>query len=568
MNKVFNYRDYTHDADRAALKALQAIPGFSSLTKAFMNVWNERQQKILNMSSRIRLGPNQMSKYYNMLPPICEKLGIPVPELYLEMNVVPNAYTSGDTNPFIVVTSGLLKALPDELVPTVLAHECGHIACRHVLFLTMGRIVLHGAGGVLSSVMRLGALLTVPMQIAFYYWMRCSEFSADRAAVLCDGTPARMQEVCMRLAGWDREIDADVNMDAFLAQAADYRNLINESKWNKALEFMILSGASHPLMAVRATECGTWFGTESYRRAAGASYLPEGGTRESLHAQSAEDTPADGEDRPEADGSAPAPDSTGPAPESTGPVLGFTPPVDLGAAFRSLSDRIGSFFTDPGEPAKPAEPAAPAKPAEPARPAEADRLRMPDEYQALPSKPGDPENSKSYGRITTQADCFVQVFPQEADMALPFGSVSAALQAVRLSLGADRGVVEVNTGATASGKPFVYSIVKSAADGGGVEYTLNFQIRQDDAIAAVRGYFTETGSPGFREAAIRGRLSRDLPPESAANLEHAWRRDPYDRNVREGFLMNLSEEQQYDARYPLHPLSLARSFVVSVAALN
>ena len=151
---AFNPEQYTHESDRAALKALQAIPGFSALLKGFMNVWNERQQKILNMSSRIRLGENQMRKYYDMLPPVCEKLGIPVPELYLEMNVVPNSYTSGDTNPFIVITSGLLKALPDELIPTVLAHECGHIACRHVLYLTMGRMVLQGAGSVVSHFLK------------------------------------------------------------------------------------------------------------------------------------------------------------------------------------------------------------------------------------------------------------------------------------------------------------------------------------------------------------------------------------------------------------------------------
>ncbi len=264
---AFDVELYTHEADRTALKALKAIPGFSALLKGFMSVWNERQQKILNMSSRIRLGENQMRKYYDMLPPICAKLGIPVPELYLEMNVAPNAYTSGDTEPFIVITSGLLRTMPEELIPTVLAHECGHIACRHVLYLTMGRIVLTGAGSILAAKLPLGSLLTIPLQQAFYYWMRCSEFSADRAAVLCDGTDRKMQEVCMRFAGWDREIDAETSLDAFLDQAAGYREMIQESKWNKALEFMILSHASHPLTAVRATECREWFRSVAYEAA-------------------------------------------------------------------------------------------------------------------------------------------------------------------------------------------------------------------------------------------------------------------------------------------------------------
>ena len=87
----FDPERYTHDADRAALSALEAIPGFSLLTKGFMNVWNEPQYRILNMSTRIRLGENQMRQYYDMLPPICEKLGIPVPDLYVEQDVKPNA---------------------------------------------------------------------------------------------------------------------------------------------------------------------------------------------------------------------------------------------------------------------------------------------------------------------------------------------------------------------------------------------------------------------------------------------------------------------------------------------
>ena len=262
----FDPERYTHESDRAALKALKAIPGFSLLMKGFMSVWNEPQEKILNMSTRIRISGNQMKQYYDMLPPICEKLGIAVPDLYLEQDVKPNAYTYGDTEPFIVLTSGLIRTVPEELIPTVLAHECGHIACHHTLYLTMGRTILSGASAAMSALLKFGSLLSVPLQVAFYYWMRCSEFSADRAAVLCDGTPRKMQEVCMHLAGWDRSIMADANIDAFLEQAADYRDMINGSAWNRTLEFMVLSSASHPLMAVRATECGEWARSGQYGR--------------------------------------------------------------------------------------------------------------------------------------------------------------------------------------------------------------------------------------------------------------------------------------------------------------
>ncbi len=61
------------------------------------------------------------------------------------MDVYPNAYTYGDTKPFIVITSGLFETFPDELIPTVIAHECGHILCHHTLYTTMGSAILNGA---------------------------------------------------------------------------------------------------------------------------------------------------------------------------------------------------------------------------------------------------------------------------------------------------------------------------------------------------------------------------------------------------------------------------------------
>jgi len=124
---------FLHESDKAAMKALKAIPGFHQVMKAFMKVWNEQQWKLINMSTNVRLSETQMAKYYEMLPPICEKLGIEVPEIYVELDVYPNAYTYGDTKPFIVLTSGLFETLPEELIPTVIAHECGHIACHHTL---------------------------------------------------------------------------------------------------------------------------------------------------------------------------------------------------------------------------------------------------------------------------------------------------------------------------------------------------------------------------------------------------------------------------------------------------
>ena len=253
---------FIHESDKAALDTLKGIPGFTPFIRAFMKVWNEKQFRILNLSSRLKVSEKQLPGYYSRLKPICEKLGIEkIPELFIEQNPLPNAYTYGDNDPFIVLTSGMIETLPDELISSVLAHECGHIACHHTLYTTMGGLILSGA----FFIPGLGSLITMPLQLAFAYWMRCSEFSADRAAVLCTGKDA-MVETCMYLAGYNRCIHETASREQFIAQALEYREFIEQDSWNKTLESMILAGQRHPLTAIRAYEADRWGDSEEFER--------------------------------------------------------------------------------------------------------------------------------------------------------------------------------------------------------------------------------------------------------------------------------------------------------------
>ncbi|MBQ6560266.1 MAG: M48 family metallopeptidase [Erysipelotrichaceae bacterium] len=261
-----NYNIFLHETDKNALNALKAIPGFTQLLKSYMKAWNEKLFYIQNMSTFVHITDQQLGKYQEMLLPICKKLDIEVPDLFLQLNPYPNSYTSGDTKPFIVMTSGLLETLPERLIPTVLAHECGHIACHHVLYRTMGQMILNGALFTLLG-QGVSALLTQPIRAAFYYWMRCSEFSADRAAILCDGSPDNMMEVCARLAGFGKGIGEPINMEAFMKQAEEYRQLINENPMNKTMEFMAFGYSTHPLNAVRAYEASAWASSEQFIKA-------------------------------------------------------------------------------------------------------------------------------------------------------------------------------------------------------------------------------------------------------------------------------------------------------------
>jgi Zn-dependent protease with chaperone function len=250
---VFKPDDFTHPEDRAALEKLHAIPLFPACVKAFMKFLPERQLHGLNMASKIRLGPKQLPKIFDHLPPACKTLSIPEPEFYLEMNPVPNAYTYGDQRVFVTATSGLIESLDEQEIYAVVAHECGHIACQHVLYRTMAMMLLEIGERIFGPL----SLLSVPVQIGLLYWFRRSELSADRAAAVVMGGAVPVVNTIIRLAGGPKSITGDVDVELYMAQSRAYDKLM-ESGWDSLLQSLIAARQTHPFLSVRAREITRW----------------------------------------------------------------------------------------------------------------------------------------------------------------------------------------------------------------------------------------------------------------------------------------------------------------------
>ncbi|MBR3307848.1 MAG: M48 family metallopeptidase [Lachnospiraceae bacterium] len=266
---AYNAELYVHDLDRKAFAALNAFPKFVKLREAYITNFDEKAAKISFMSSAIRLSENQMPEIYNQLPPICEKLGIVVPELYYVKSKEINAATGGSSNPYIFVTSELVKKVPNELIPSVLAHECGHIACKHYLYHSMAMQLIEGIeNSPLSSIPGIRRFLTPTLIKALLFWDRCSELSADRAAVLCDGKAENMVDALLKIHGYSNNI----NRDEFIKQALDLKAFVNDSKSNQLIEAMLTQGDTHPRLATRAYECYEFSKSDQYQGILDGSY--------------------------------------------------------------------------------------------------------------------------------------------------------------------------------------------------------------------------------------------------------------------------------------------------------
>lgn len=256
---IIRPENFIHPEDASARRQMEAIPGFSSALKTILRIGLEQFFHGTNMASKIRLGPNQLPEIYQRIKRPCVLLGIEEPEFYLEMSPVPNAYTFGDTRTFLTITSALLHALESDEVDAVIAHECGHIVCRHVLYHTMGRMLASGAGaiGVLGS-------LSAPIQLGLLYWSRRSELSADRAAAAVFGSETPVVDTMIRLAGGSKQITGEVNVQAYADQADAYDTLQTESTWDKLLQTFATMNLTHPFPAVRVREILKWSKTEAF----------------------------------------------------------------------------------------------------------------------------------------------------------------------------------------------------------------------------------------------------------------------------------------------------------------
>src|SRR5260370_24872161 len=77
----------------------------------------------------------QLPRVYQVVERLTQKIGIPMPKIYVIPTESPNAFATG-RNPkhaSVAVTEGILKLLDDEELEGVLAHELGHVRNRDIL---------------------------------------------------------------------------------------------------------------------------------------------------------------------------------------------------------------------------------------------------------------------------------------------------------------------------------------------------------------------------------------------------------------------------------------------------
>ncbi|MFM6001028.1 MAG: M48 family metallopeptidase [Dolichospermum sp.] len=254
---------FRHHLDLKATKTLKQIPGLDIMVRNWLGPMAEQVFYVENIASSILVGENQLPELHKLLLEACKILDIEPPQLYVRQHPAPNAYTFAmrGKQPFIVIHTSLIEILTPAEIQAVIGHELGHLKCDHSVYLTPVNLLILSA----AAVPNIGVVLAQAMQSQLLEWVRCAEFTCDRAALLATQDPKIVMSVLMKLAGGSPSLAPQLNLDAFIDQARAYDD-ISKTELGDMVKSARTAQLSHPVPVLRAREVDRWGSSLEYQK--------------------------------------------------------------------------------------------------------------------------------------------------------------------------------------------------------------------------------------------------------------------------------------------------------------
>jgi heat shock protein HtpX len=192
----------------------------------------------LSMYSAQPVTPTENTGIYNRVAPmtqnLCQRMGIPVPRLWVIPEHSPNAFATGrnPSHSSVAFTVGLLELMDDREVEGVLAHELGHIKNRDILISSIAATLAaaltslarmafffggarhsdeeDNGGGLIGGIamMFIAPIAAMLIQMAI---SRTREFSADATAAKYTGSPDGLVSALRKLEGYSKRIPMEAS---------------------------------------------------------------------------------------------------------------------------------------------------------------------------------------------------------------------------------------------------------------------------------------------------------------------------------------------------------------------
>lgn len=256
-----HHSQYEHPFDKKALETLESTPGLTATGKYVTKQTIERIYTVQYTGSHLRITKDSYPQIYEYMEYACKVLDVKrIPEMYLQWGFGIDAFTIGSERPIVVLNSGFMDLLDEDEKLFLLGHELGHIKSGHMLYHMLAQLVNY-----IIDIIPGGNLIGGSLRYALLYWDRMSEFTADRAGMLCCQNADAAIRVFTKKVGLPQNQFSKLNEQAFLQQAKDFDSLDYE-KLNKFFKFISIADSSHPWTVMRAAELIKWIEQGEYDR--------------------------------------------------------------------------------------------------------------------------------------------------------------------------------------------------------------------------------------------------------------------------------------------------------------
>lgn len=247
------HSEYEHPFDRRALSILENTPGLTKLGKFITKNTIEKIITVQYTGSNLKVTPVNYPDIHEYLDYACKILDVQQkPDLYIQWGYDINAFTTGAERPIMVLNSGLIDLCAEDELLFIIGHECGHIKSNHMLYHMMTQIM----NSVIDSVPG-GNIIATPLKFALYYWSRMSEFTADRAGLLCCQNMKAAVSAFIKMSGLPVKDYEKINEKSFVEQAKNFQQLDYENL-NKIVKLILIAQADHPWTVMRAGQLLEW----------------------------------------------------------------------------------------------------------------------------------------------------------------------------------------------------------------------------------------------------------------------------------------------------------------------
>ncbi|MGH9522155.1 MAG: zinc metalloprotease HtpX [Terriglobales bacterium] len=174
----------------------------------------------------------QLPRVYDVVERLTQRIGLPMPKIFVIPNESPNAFATGrnPSHASVAVTQGILDLLNDEELEGVLAHELGHVRNRDILISSIaatlagaitfaarmamwgamfggygGRDDREGNGGAIGmlAMMILAPFAAMLIQLAV---SRSREYGADETGAHFTGNPYALASALRKLDAYSRRV--------------------------------------------------------------------------------------------------------------------------------------------------------------------------------------------------------------------------------------------------------------------------------------------------------------------------------------------------------------------------